>query len=273
MWLSQCSPGLIRQRLTDWSERRAKATVDNEKDRAKHPVPAAIRDTHLLYPWLTWRDKENLAAIWSVQLPLLAARRAALAKQNAEVTLQRWDMRHGLPAGWEAADGHLVSHPAGELGIGVSEEDAVLSILPAGLFTSERSAFEQASLTFPDLNIPEGAMAIRWAGAGSAMARIAPENFPMAGILYTQWDSQTEGTSDWVNRGTDFFKQRRGYFHLTTRQTATATVPKRNLSKRPQRPVGAATRGSWFSVSEVCLLKSPKAPSSPGSFLSPRSSP
>lgn len=261
-WLAEATPQQVRQRLDAWSRARVEsATADAapkaEKNKAEAPVLQPVSDTDLLSPWNAWREREDMAKQWSAQAERLKQLRAEAAAHNAKITLQRWDLRTGLPADWYLADGRVTPHTAGELGLGVSDGDAVLSILPAGLLTHESSAFEQAAIASRDLTLPAGAFAVRWAGAGGALARIATENYPISGSLYGQFDVGEAGISEWFSRGTDFWKGQRGYFHVMTRQAAPSAA--RKPTPKGYGANGAtATRGSWFSIAEVRLLKGPK---------------
>lgn len=214
-WLTEATPQQVRQRLDAWSRARVEsATADAapkaDKNKAEAPVPQPVHHTDLLFPWETWRQRADLADQWSAQAERLKQLRAEAAAHNAKITQQRWDLRAGLPADWYVADGHVTPHTAGELGLGVSDGDAVLSILPAGLLTHESSAFEQAAIASRDLTLPDGAFAMQWAGAGGALARIATENYPISGSLYGQFDVGEAGISEWFRRGTDFWKESPG---------------------------------------------------------------
>jgi hypothetical protein len=262
-WLEDNTPSGVLQRLQEWDKARSQAAEEKKKD-SKKPEPTRIADTDLLHPWLEWRTQPDLAKRWTGHRQNLETRRAATATRNAEVTAFHWDLRTGLSPDWLVADGRLTPRPAGELGLGVSDTEAVLSILPAGLFSADTTAREQATVTSSDFLVPEGAMAVRWAGAGGALARLAPENFPMSGILYTQWAGAEEGTPEWINRPTALWKGARGYLQISTAQTR--TTPQGGTAGRLGRQPGKATRGSWFHLSEVRLLKSPRDAITPDQF-------
>ncbi len=266
-WLGDNTPGAVLQRLRDWEKARAQVVEQKKKD-PKSPGPTPVAETDLLYPWLEWHAKPDMAKLWERHPRLLETRRGANAKRNAEVTALQWDLRKGLPSDWQVGDGRLTPLAAGELGLGVSDSEAVLSVLPAGFFSAETTSLEQATLASGDLTIPDGAMAIRWAGAGGAVARLAPQNYPMAGILYTQAVGAEEGTPEWFNSSTAYWKSNRGYLQISTHQTR--TTGQETITGRFGRQPGEATRGSWFHLSEVRLLKSPRDRMTPEQFsLSP----
>lgn len=263
-WLSEATPETIQARLQKWNLDRAKAVADHEaalktqpKKEADKTAPAPIAATDLIRPLAQWSEKDDLPKQWTLFANQLTQLRAEAAAHNERITDRRWDLRNGVPPDWYVADGNLAAQPAGEIGIGVHSDDAALSILPAGLFSAASTAFEQAAFASHDLTIPEGAMAVQWAGAGHAFARLSPENYPMSGLLYTQNQGKDDGSSAWFSRGTDFWKGRRGYFHITTQLTAPVTVRAENKGKKPRREE-SQQRGSWFHISEVRLLKSPK---------------
>ena len=205
-----------------------------------------------------------MAKHWAGHLQNLITRNARTAKRNAEVTALQWDLRKGVPSDWQVADGRLTPRPAGELGLGLSDSEAVLSILPSGLFSAETTSREQATLTSRDLPIPDGAMAVRWAGAGGAVARLASENFPMDGFSYKQSAAGDDGMPEWFNRPTSFWKGNRGYLHISTAQTRTSRG--QGSTVRFARDLGKSNRGSWFHLSEVRLLKNPQDAITPEQF-------
>ncbi|MEI6712862.1 MAG: PSD1 and planctomycete cytochrome C domain-containing protein [Verrucomicrobiota bacterium] len=271
-WLNEATSETIQARLQKWTQDRAKAVAEHQADLkdtskkdAKKIAPEPIAATGLIRPWNDWNEKSDLSKEWALFADKLTKLRSEAATHNEQITERRWDLRKGLPPDWYVADGHLTAHPSGELGIGVTNDDTAISVLPAGLFTCESSAFEQAAIASNDLTIPDGAMAIQWAGAGHAFARLSPENYPMSGLIYTQNQAADDGSSDWFSRGTDFWKGCRGYFHITTQLTAPVAVHS-EYKKKTAKKDETQTRGSWFSIAEVRLLKSPKDTIKPETF-------
>ncbi len=262
-WLAEAAASVVSERLAAWSlARRPQQTEDAKVEAGSAAKPGATRPKapgpgELLHAWDVWRERGDLAELWTAHPARLATLRRTAATHNDSITLRRWDLRPGLPADWYVADGTLTAHGAGELGLGVLPKDGVVSILPAGLATHGSTAFEQAAIASHDFIVPDGAFALRWAGAGGALARISAQNYPIHGAqLHRQFDVAEEGATLWFSRETDYWKDQRGYFHVMTRHTATA--PSLRGPAQAGQKNATPPRGSWFSLAEVRLLKQEK---------------
>ncbi len=257
-WLDEVNREAVRERLETWSNRRQqeKVLIDaNPKSQVKF---SRIAPTDLMYAWDTWQNDTEVAGLWLSHRERIENLRSDAKAHNASITDKLWSFREGLPDGWQVADGTVRVHRAGELGMATNDDDAILSLLPAGISTHSATTFEQASIASPDFTIPNGAFSANWAGAGAAMLRLVPENYPQpGGGLYKQVEAVIDGQAHWFGQETDFWQGRRGYFQLMTRDTATAKPPG-SAPKATDKKPSLDSRGSWFSLSEIRLLKNEK---------------
>jgi Protein of unknown function (DUF1553)/Protein of unknown function (DUF1549)/Planctomycete cytochrome C len=262
-WLEEVASGDFEAKLLDWekrvdansSKKEKSADANLQVDAKKKAVkPKPLANTDLMYAWHQFREHPDIASQWDKLRSQVDQQRSEAESYNESVTLARWSFREGVPEGWEVVDGTGEILEAGALGLASSGRAAVLSILPAGLVSCSATALEESTLTSPNFEIPAGALAARWAGS-SAMLRLVPENYPRpGGGLYKQFENVFDGAAHWFGQTTFFWKERRGYFQVMTRRTATASVGNDPYEEdKDDRDY----RGSWFHLSEVRLLKKP----------------
>ena len=267
-WAREAEPATVAERLSAWSRGReaaAPAAGAKPPERpaaagyAAPPAPAPLAETDLLFAWDRLRDPAKLPAEWDAYRARLAARRAKARRHNEAITLTRWDFRAGLPAGWRVATGTVAPRPAGELGLGVSAAEAVVSVLPAGVVSHALTPLEPAALLSPDFTIPAGGLTVRWAGTGFAWFRLAPQNYPLSGgPIYRQHEVTLDGQPHTAVWSTLFWKGERGTLHAMTRDTTSAVPQFRGDAGKPAAPDQQPERGSWFALAEARLLRAPQ---------------
>ena len=264
-WLAESTTKILHERLQDWSKARnaASAKPVPAKGKAKtivarqQPVPR----TSALYPWHGLRDKLKTPTFWEKLRKEMLAQVADAEKNNAAITVSRIGFEQGLPEGWMIADGTVRVVKAGELGLGVSEETAVMCVLPAGLFSASTTSFEEAAIHSPDFTIADAGIALRWTAAGLSWARLVPNNFPMANSgsgIYGQNDVAADAETRWRSWDVSFWKKERGYLHVMTDRAASGRHTLRANDDGTSDDDEKTTRGSWWNLSEIRHLKSPK---------------
>ncbi len=280
-WYDEAQPNVVEQRLRAWLDEREaaqesnieikaidkkstdeKAALKKESAKLNNSKLPAVAKTSALYPWMSLRTKLKTSKTWDDFAESIAKQRSDSIAHNESITLQRIDFSNGLPVDWKAMEGTLRAIPPGELGLGVTEETAVLSILPAGLFSASHTSFEEAVATSADFIIPNAATAVRWSGTGMSWIRLVPNNFPMANSgngIYGQNHVAADGTPKWHNWNMAFWKNERGYFHVMTDRSASGRhALLSNEDGTPSDDGEKVTRGSWWHLSEFRRLREPK---------------
>ena len=239
-WLQEVKTGKFSERL--------KALGKEEKE--------PFKETDLLYPWFEFDKSKDFQQQWQSLLTKITAIRTDVADHNKKITVRKWDFQNGIPDDFYIAQGEFESVPAGELGLGVDKDDEILSVLPAGVISHSATTLEEGSLASSSLTVPDGALAVRWAGAGAALARLIPNNYPIpASLLYKQFDVGIDGSSSWYSQETDYWKGENAYFQFMTRRTAPNVIWPPNKQRDEKYHLGYYPNGSWFSVSEIRFLK------------------
>jgi hypothetical protein len=272
-WHDEATPQIMLARLKEWSAAREKkpaALKPAAKGKALTKAqrlaaakaaapPPSVPKTSALYAWHGLRENPKPWSAWRDQLQ---QQQTEASEHNAAITTSITDFRQGLPKGWRLAQGSPRVVSAGELGLGVTEDIAVLSVLPAGLFSGGTTAFEEAAMASPDFIVPDAGFALSWAGSGTPWARLVPNNFPMANSgkgIYGQNDVASDGETSWRNWDVSFWKKQRGYFHVMTERTTSGRHSARaNDDGTPGDDDPSATRGSWWHVAEFRQLKGSK---------------
>jgi hypothetical protein len=280
-WHEEATPEILLARLRAWSAGREKKNVPpNEKVDPKTLTkaqrlaaakakagPPPVPLTSALHPWNALRDKLKQWSAWRAEVQ---KQQTEAKEHNEAITTSITDFRQGLPKGWRLAQGTARAVSAGELGLGVTEETAVLSVLPAGLFSGGTTAFEEAAMASPDFIISDAGFALNWAGSGAPWARLVPNNFPMAGSqngIYGQFAIGTGGDASWQSWDVSFWKEERGYFHVMTERTTSGFHSgKANDDNTPGENEVKASRGSWWHVAEIRQLKNAKDQMQPSAF-------
>lgn len=257
-WLEQFSSGDFANRIAAWKENR-EVQIQSRLNKIKHqeekkvsakkrlkPIPNLTK-TDFMYALYNFEKDEQVQKEWDPYHKKLQELMLQAQKHNQSLTLNKIDFRNGLPDSWRNEEGKVQAVLSGELGYITGKEMEFLSILPKGILSYDQSILENTSIFSEDITVQKGSLAVQWAGAGGALFRLVPENYPRhGGLLYKQYQFRDDGRSIWTSQKTDFWESNRGYYQLTTRNLSTANVESKL----------EPSQGSWFLLQELRTLNS-----------------